>query len=145
MRNLSPVGKVYQAGTLSGNPVAVTAGLETIKILKSMDYKRLQKKTINLCNGIKQNAMEFSINVVINQIGSMFTVFFTDKREVYDYNTAWTSNTKYYAKFFHEMLKQGIYFPPSQFESCFVSFAHTEEDIKKTINASYIAFQKIKG
>jgi glutamate-1-semialdehyde 2,1-aminomutase len=145
MENLSPSGQVYQAGTLSGNPVSVTAGLGTLSLLRSLSpYKLLKERTAHLCAGIKQNAEKTAVDIVINQIGSMFTLFFTQEKEVYDYATASRSHTRLYARFFHQMLKQGIYLPPSQFEACFISLAHREEDIKKTIEASLVAFRKLK-
>lgn len=145
MKFLAPSGPVYQAGTLSGNPVSVSAGLETLNILrrnKNM-YNSLEENTGLLCEGIKDNIKRLKVDALINQIGSMFTVFFTD-RGVSDYLTALYSNRKRYAGFFHGMLKKGVYFPPSQFESCFVSSAHTVGDIKKTIEATYEAFRGIK-
>ena len=126
MSCLTPIGNVYQAGTLSGNPVSVTAGLVTLKILSNKKiYDLLEKKTKLLCDGIKENLKKSKIDVIINQVGSMFTVFF--------------SNDKQYAKIFHKILKRGIYFPPSQYEACFVSLAHTDEDIEKTIDAFYFS------
>jgi len=126
MNCLAPLGPVYQAGTLSGNPVGVTAGLRTLKILSKKDiYSTLEKKTEVLCEGIKENIKKSGIRATISQIGSMFTVFFPDPG--------------HYARFFHRLLKQGIYFPPSQYEACFVSVVHTQEDIERTINAfSYV-------
>ncbi|MFH1958003.1 MAG: glutamate-1-semialdehyde 2,1-aminomutase [bacterium] len=145
MDNLSPGGDVYQAGTLSGNPVGVTAGLTTLKILSTRKvYGLLEKKAGLLCKGIEENINKTGVKAVINRAGSMFTIFFTNEKEVCYYKTAARSNTGHYAQFFHEMLKQGIYLPPSQFESCFVSIAHTEADIKKTIKASLMAFEKYK-
>ena len=128
MNCLAPLGHVYQAGTLSGNPVGVTAGLKTLKILSNSKrdiYSTLEKKTEILCEGIRENIKKTGMKVTISQIGSMFTVFFP--------------NPGHYARFFHRLLKQGIYFPPSQYEACFVSVVHTQEDIEKTINAfSYV-------
>ena len=132
MEHLAPVGSVYQAGTLSGNPPAVTAGITTLKILKNKQiYKSLEQKTKFLYETIKQNIKKFKHQVVINYIGSMFTIFFTEK-EVYDYETVLSADTKLYAKFFHKLLENGIYFPPSQFEACFLSFAHADKDIEYT-------------
>ena len=128
MNCLAPLGPVYQAGTLSGNPVGVTAGLKTLKILSNSKrdiYSTLEKKTEILCEGIRENIKKTGMKVTISQIGSMFTVFFP--------------NPGHYARFFHRLLKQGIYFPPSQYEACFVSVVHTQEDIERTINAfSYV-------
>ncbi len=132
MEHLAPVGSVYQAGTLSGNPPAVTAGITTLKILKNKQiYKSLEQNTKFLYETIKQNIKKFKHQVVLNYIGSMFTIFFTEK-EVYDYETVLSADTKLYAKFFHKLLENGIYFPPSQFEACFLSFAHADKDIEYT-------------
>ncbi|MCM8784936.1 MAG: glutamate-1-semialdehyde 2,1-aminomutase [Candidatus Omnitrophica bacterium] len=144
MEFLSPVGSVYQAGTLSGNPVSITAGISTLKILKNKNiYKLLEEKTDILCSGIKEIAMKKDIHIVINKIGSMFTIFFTDEKDVYDYQKVLKSNTEQYRKFFHKMLKEGIYLPPSQFEANFVSLSHTEKDIEKTLKAIYDVFKNI--
>lgn len=145
MENLSPQGGVYQAGTLAGNPVSVTCGLETLKILsRKGTYDLLEKKSKFLVQGMEEKIKKWGIKAVINRVGSMFTLFFTLEKEVYDYETASRSNTKYYACFFHEMLKQGIYFPPSQFEASFISLAHRTEDMEKTIEASSVAFKKLR-
>ncbi len=130
MEVVSPVGSVYQAGTLSGNPIATTAGIETLTILKESPeiYEDIKIKTELLANTVKA-AMGDS--VCINQIGSLMSVFFT-KEKVLDYDSALTSNTKKYADYFNYMLKQGIYLAPSQFEAMFISYAHSVEDIKKT-------------
>lgn len=122
MEYLSPIGKVYQAGTLSGNPVAVTAGLTTLRILKRNKekiYKSLESKTKFLCESISEIFKKSKLEVKISQIASMFTIFF--------------ETPKHYAKIFHELLKQGVYFPPSQYEACFLSLSHSEEDIAKTV------------
>lgn len=143
MKYISPLGKVYQAGTLSGNLVAVTAGLATLKILsQNKVYKLLEERTKLLCQGLKKNAEKLGVKIRINRIGSIFTVFFA-KEEVTDYNTAGKANTEKYAQFFRKMLKEGIYFPPSQFESCFISLSHTKEDIDKTIHAANFALREI--
>ncbi len=144
MELLSPLGNVYQAGTLSGNPVCAIAGIATLEILQLMNYDSLGRKTKILCEEIKKNAKKLGINIVINQIGSMFTVFFTNEKEVFNYNTSINSNTKRYAKFFHKMLELGVYLPPSQFESCFLSFSHSDRDIEKTIESSIVALKFIK-
>lgn len=146
MEVLTPVGSVYQAGTLSGNPVCVTAGLATLDILCNKKiYNLLEEKTKMFCDGIKENIRNLKVKATMNQIGSMFTIFFNSKNNrVIDYSTALCSNRKLYARFFHEMLMKGIYFPPSQFEACFLSLAHTRKDIEKTVDASYKAFKKLK-
>ena len=135
MDNLAPQGQVYQAGTLSGNPVCVAAGIATLKLLKSRNpYRSLAVATKRLCDGIHQALEEHNIEHTINRIGSMFTVFFSCG-PVTDYASAIRSDTAIYAKFFTAMLKAGIYLPPSQFETCFVSTEHSEKDFEKTIAA----------
>ncbi len=135
MNNLSPQGSVYQAGTLSGNPVCVTAGIATLKALKSQKpYAALERKTKKFCKQISEVLDEKGVSHTINQVGSMFTVFFTDS-DVTDFDSAFTSNTKMYAKYFKQMLAAGIYLPPSQFEANFLSTKHTDAHLKKTIDA----------
>jgi glutamate-1-semialdehyde 2,1-aminomutase len=136
MDQLAPTGKIYQAGTLSGNPVCVAAGIETLRLLKSKHiYSALERSTEKLCKGFQQVLSERGIRHSINRIGSMFTVFF-NQGQVTDYASAVRSDTKMYAKFHHAMLEQGIYLPPSQFEACFVSTEHTPQDIDRTIRAA---------
>ena len=131
MQTVSPVGKVYQAGTLSGNPIAVTAGIETLKIL--MDdpeiYKRIDKKASEI-----EKAFLSTGKVKVNRVGSLMSAFFT-KEPVTDYKSAMSSDTKEYAKYFSHMLEKGVYVAPSQFEAMFVSDAHSDEDIQKTVNS----------
>lgn len=132
---LSPVGRVYQAGTLSGNPVCVAAGIATLKVLKSTKpYAKLNRTTEKLCNGISEILTEKSVNHTINQIGSMFTLFFTDGA-VKDFESAARSDTKRYGSYFRQMLEAGIYVPPSQFEANFISTTHTQKDFDKTLKA----------
>ncbi|NOZ64068.1 MAG: glutamate-1-semialdehyde 2,1-aminomutase [Caldiserica bacterium] len=146
MENLAPLGAVYQAGTLSGNPVSVTAGLATLQILsRKKVYALLKNRAERLVQGLRGHIEKLKIDALVNQVGSMFTVFFTREKEVYDYETALRANTKYYARFFHEMLAEGVYFPPSQFEASFVSLAHEEEDIEKTIGVSLVALKRLKN
>ncbi|OLR60415.1 glutamate-1-semialdehyde-2,1-aminomutase [Anaerostipes sp. 494a] len=130
MRMVSPDGPVYQAGTLSGNPVATAAGIETLKILKEDPaiYQRLEIKTKKLAQAVKEAAGD---KVYVNQIGSLMSVFFTS-REVKNYEDAVSSDTEKYARYFQDMLERGIYLAPAQFEAMFVSDAHTEDDIEKT-------------
>lgn len=141
MELVAPSGPVYQAGTLSGNPIAMTAGYTTLKILyenRKTFYKRLESKARTLAESFKEIADKNGVKVQINQIGSMLTVFFNDG-EVYDYDSALRSDTRKFARFFNLMLENGIYLPPSQFEAMFLSSAHTDEDIEKTIDA----FEKV--
>ena len=133
MHLLAPEGPVYQAGTLSGNPLAVSAGIATLSWLKENNpYKELARKTKLLCNGIYGIAQKQGIPVQINFKSSMLTVFFTEE-PVVDYTTALRSDRKQYAEFFHHLLAEGIYIPPSPFESWFISTAHRTEDIEKTL------------
>jgi glutamate-1-semialdehyde 2,1-aminomutase len=136
MEHLAPSGSVYQAGTLSGNPVAMSAGLATLKILhrNKDEYACLAQKTASLCDNLKKCFDLKDIPVVINRIGSMFTVFFTTG-DVYDYGSAARCDTKRFARYFRGMLARGINLAPSQFEAAFLSFAHSDEDLGKTIDA----------
>lgn len=131
MNHISPLGTVYQAGTLSGNPIAMTSGIATLELLKqSKDmYKSIVEKAITL-----ENAYKKLDGVWVNRVGSLMSVFFTNV-SVVDYKSALTSDTSRYSKYFNYMLEHGIYVAPSQFESMFISNAHTDEDIKKTIQA----------
>lgn len=133
MEMVSPIGPVYQAGTLSGNPIATTAGIETLTILKNHQeiYTELEKKAEQIAETMRKN---WEGKVWVNQVGSLMSVFFTEK-PVVDYETAVTSDTKRYAEYFQYMLDQGIYLAPSQFEAMFISWAHIKEDIEKTCEA----------
>lgn len=133
MQMVAPSGPMYQAGTLSGNPLAMAAGYEMLSIIsqdKSV-YKILEERSAQLENGMRNTLKKFNLNYKINRVGSMFTLFFTEN-EVFDSDTAKKSDTKKFALYFKEMLKRGIYLAPSQFEAAFISSAHTEEDIEKT-------------
>ncbi len=143
MKWIAPEGPVYQAGTLSGNPLAVAAGIATLKALKkASNYQKLERMTQNLVSGLEKAADQAGVPVKINTIGSMFTVFFNDS-PVTDYLSAKTSKTGLYGKFFHALLKEGIYFPPSQFETCFLSMAHTTKDIQTTLQVARTAFEAV--
>jgi glutamate-1-semialdehyde 2,1-aminomutase len=143
MQNLSPSGGVYQAGTLSGNPLAMTAGIETLKLLRREGfYKELEEKSAYLAKGIAQAARDAGYPIYSTRVGSMFCAFFT-KGEVRDWPTAAECDTKAFAKYFRSMLEQGIYLAPSQFETAFVSTSHSSEDMDKTINAAKKAFSSL--
>lgn len=133
MEKLSPLGPVYQAGTMSGNPIVMAAGLAALTKLNSNPhfYDKLEKLGAKLENGVKEIASEKGISVVINRCGAMMTMFFTNLKQVNNYEDAKSCDTKLYAEFFEHMLKNGINLAPSQFEALFLSVKHTEEDINK--------------
>lgn len=140
---LAPVGSVYQAGTLSGNPLAVTAGLTAIRILRDESiYKTLESQTAKLVAATNEAAKEAGVSVTINSIGSMFTCFFTDQK-VTDWDSAKTSDTTRFGKFFRALLSEGVYIAPSQFEVGFVSTTHTDELLERTAAAARKAFKAI--
>ena len=143
MEKMAPLGPVYQAGTLSGNPLAMTAGIETLKILsQSGVYEDLEMKGKTLSKGIEKAASNAGVPVFSAMVGSMFTLFFTNGT-VTDYTSAKICDTDIFRKYFSAMLNEGIYLPPSQFESWFVSLAHTEDDMEKTIEASRKSFSHL--
>ncbi|HVC33075.1 MAG TPA: glutamate-1-semialdehyde 2,1-aminomutase [Chloroflexota bacterium] len=140
MALLAPEGPVYQAGTLAGNPLAMTAGLETLRELAQPGvYATLEKQSAALAQGIAEAAGQADVPIFRTRVGSMFTTFFTDQ-PVVDYTSAKQANTKRYARFFGEMLRQGVYLAPSQFEAGFMSTAHSVEDVARTIEAAKAAF-----
>jgi glutamate-1-semialdehyde 2,1-aminomutase len=134
MEHLAPTGPVYQAGTLSGNPLAMAAGIATLDLLKDKSYADLEKMTEALCGGYGDLFARKGIPIRINRVGSMFTLFCTGE-EVTDFASASTSDTERFGRFFQGMLKEGIYLAPAQFEAGFVSFAHTDRDISRTLEA----------
>jgi glutamate-1-semialdehyde 2,1-aminomutase len=140
MRHIAPAGSIYQAGTLSGNPLAMTAGLLTLRRLTDHKvYEKLEEHSAKLCEGLALAAGEAGVKTVTNRVGSMWTTFFTDE-PVTNWTTANHSNRELYGKFFHAMLDEGVYLAPSQFEAGFVSTEHTEGIIDQTIEASRKAF-----
>ena len=145
MEQMAPIGPVYQAGTLSGNPMAMAAGIVTLRILANESgYRVLDELAGRLTGGLLALARQAEIDVQINRVGSMFTVAFTDQ-PVTDYASARRADTDRYARFFHAMLERGVYLPPSQFEACFLSFAHLEGDIEQTLLAAEEAFGELRG
>jgi len=146
MDHLAPVGPVYQAGTLSGNPLAMAAGLATLELLNSLraDYAALDKRTAGLCGAMESLFRTADIPLRINRAGSLFTLFFSD-HDIFNYETASSSDTERYACFFNGMLERGIYLAPSAFEAAFVSFAHSDEDLEKTLQACAETIATMKG
>ena len=144
MKQVAPSGPIYQAGTLSGNPLAMTAGYETLVQLTPESYKEFERKAEMLEKGLHEVAVKYNIPHCINRAGSMVGIFFTDEK-VINYETAKTSNLEYFAAYYREMVEQGIFLPPSQFEGLFLSTAHSDADIEATIAAAEIAMSKLKG
>ncbi|HEX5042285.1 MAG TPA: glutamate-1-semialdehyde 2,1-aminomutase [Candidatus Polarisedimenticolaceae bacterium] len=133
---IAPAGPIYQAGTLSGNPLAMRAGIATLEILDEPGaYDRLESTSAKLADGLKKAVKDAGIKATLNRVGSMMTTFFTEF-PVTDYATAATSDAKRYASFFHGMLERGVYLAPSQYEAGFVSLAHTEQDVEATVAAA---------
>jgi len=136
MNNIAPAGSIYQAGTLSGNPLSMTAGLVTLRRLREPSvYEQLEESTKKLCEGLAVAAGEAGVKTVTNRVGSMWTGFFTGE-PVVDWDTANKCDRQMYGKFFHSLLNEGVYLAPSQFEAAFVSLAHTDELIEQTIAAA---------
>jgi glutamate-1-semialdehyde 2,1-aminomutase len=135
MEMLAPSGSVYQAGTLSGNPVVMRAGIETLTILSQSEiYAHLETLSSRLATGIAESSKERRISLQVSRVGSILCTFFTAE-PIIDYETACRADTELYARFFHRMLSKGVYLPPSQFEACFVSAVHTLDDVEATIDA----------
>jgi glutamate-1-semialdehyde 2,1-aminomutase len=138
---VAPAGPVYQAGTLSGNPLAVTAGLKTLEILRRPGtYERLEVISNQLASGLAAAAAKGGVPLTVNRVGSMFTCFFTG-HPVTDYASAKRADTGKFARFFRALLERGVYFPPSQFEAAFLSTAHSEADVTLTLQAAAKAFE----
>jgi len=145
MDQVAPSGPVYQAGTLSGNPLAMAAGIATIDLLqRAGTYKRLDTLAARLHAGLLGAREEADVKVTINRVGSMITLFFTPG-PVVDYATAKKSDTALFARFFHGLLARGIYFPPAQFETAFLSLAHTEGDVDTTVRAANEIFRELRA
>ena len=143
MDHIAPLGSVYQAGTLSGNPLAMTAGIATLRLIsRNGFYEKLNQNAESLCSGLKSVAEEKGLPVFFTRVGSMFSVFFTDN-PVKNYQDAKKSDLSMFTRYFQNMLNNGIYLAPSQFEAGFLSSAHTKDDINKTIDAARISFQGI--
>jgi glutamate-1-semialdehyde 2,1-aminomutase len=147
MDHLAPNGPVYQAGTLAGNPLAMAAGYETLKIIDETPhfYEKLEEKAAKLEKGIRENLAKTGTKAVINRVGSLMTLFFTDLNEVKSFQDAMKSDTGKYAKYFKKCLESGIYLAPSQFECAFISTAHTGAEITKTIELNLKALEELKS
>ena len=141
---VAPDGPVYQAGTLSGNPLAMSAGLSVLEQLNDNLYRRLERISSKIENGINDNIKKLGFNANIARVGSMMTLFFTEKNYVRNFKDANQCDTNLYAKYFNHMLKMGIYLPPSQYECLFLSNKIGDTDIKKIIESNYKALKKIK-
>ena len=140
---LSPVGPVYQAGTLSGNPLAMAAGLATLRTLRNENpYAELERKSAFLEKCFADNIRSTGVKATQTRVGSMLCLFFTDE-EVTNYESAVTSDTNAFAKYFRAMLGRGVYLAPSQFEAMFVSTAHSDEDLERTVEANRKALASI--
>ncbi|NIQ02292.1 MAG: glutamate-1-semialdehyde 2,1-aminomutase [Nitrospinaceae bacterium] len=145
MDHMAPVGSVYQAGTLSGNPLAVTAGIEMLNLLSQPGvYEDLEEKSDRLCNGFKENVKQWGVKAAFTRVGSMFSMFFTD-REIVNFESVQSSDLDLFKRYFNAMLEEGIYIAPSQFEAGFMSAVHTDDDIQQTIEAQSRALQKALG
>lgn len=143
MSQVAPAGPVYQAGTLSGNPLAVTAGIATLQLLQRPGvYDELEQKSARLESGLRQAAEEAGLSLIFNRVGSMLCTFFTSE-PVTDFNSALKSDTEKFAKYFAGMLRRGVYLAPSQFEAAFMSLAHTNEQIDQTIEAARMVFKEL--
>ena len=143
MQQVSPAGPVYQAGTLSGNPLAMTAGIETLQILSQEGYAaQIERQTTKLLDGWKAQAEKAGIKIQAHQAGSMMGIFFSEQ-EVWNYEDAAAADQEAFKRWFLSMLEQGIYLAPSQFETIFLSGAHTDADIDRTIEAAGKAFRQV--
>ncbi len=145
MDHISPMGSVYQAGTLSGNPLAMAAGNEMLDLL-SQDgfYENLERKAEKLCQGLKQNVEALGIKAQFTRVGSMFSMFFTDQ-EIVDFETVKSCDTDFFKRYFNGLLEGGVYIAPSQFEAGFMSAVHTDEDISLTLETSRKALTAARG
>ena len=144
---VAPLGPMYQAGTLSGNPLAMAAGIAMLKQLserKEEIYPKIEKLSGALVDGVMAAAKDAGVTLCANRVGSMFTWFFQNG-PVTDWDSASRSDTEAFGKFFRAMLENGVYLPPSQYEAAFLGAAHTEEDVQRAIAAAKVAFVGMKG
>ena len=143
MSTVSPEGPMYQAGTLSGNPIAMAAGIANLKkIMKKGFYEKLERRTGRMVGEINGLIEKYGLDANVTSVGSMFTIFF-NKDKVTDYQSALKSDTEKFSRFFSILLANGVVFPPSQFESVFVSAAHSKSDIEKTLGAIEKGFKTL--
>ncbi|MEX0983285.1 MAG: glutamate-1-semialdehyde 2,1-aminomutase [Bacteroidales bacterium] len=145
MDMLAPKGPVYQAGTLSGNPLAMAAGITTLRVIDETEnfYENLERTSALLEEGLQNNLNELGIKGILNRVGSMFTIFFTEEESVKSFADVKNCDTSIFARYFRNSLENGIYLAPSQYEAGFVSAAHTEEDIRKTVEANYLGLKNL--
>ena len=145
MDNIAPTGSIYQAGTLSGNPLAMTAGIEMLKLLSRPSvYDELERKSEKLCAGYESNVEKLGITARFTRIGSMFSMFFTGE-DITDFESVKSSDTNFFQSYFTALLEEGVYIAPSQFEAGFMSAVHTDGEIEQTIEANYRALKKACG
>lgn len=140
MDRVAPEGPIYQAGTLSGNPMAMAAGYATLRLMTPAAYEKLERTSARLAEGLARAAAEAAVPVQVNRVGSMLTVFFSG-RPVFDAASARACDTRRFAAFHRALLEHGVYFPPSQFEAAFLSTAHTEDDVEATLRAARAGFE----
>ena len=146
MQQLAPLGPVYQAGTLSGNPVAMAAGLKTLELISAAGfYDSLQLKVKKLTDGLRQHAQQHGIPFTTNSVGGMFGLFFTESRQVSNFEQVMQCDAERFRKFFHGMLEQGVYLAPSAYEAGFVSAAHSEDDLRSTLDAAAAVMQRLSA
>jgi len=144
MQSLAPAGPVYQAGTLSGNPIAMSAGLASLELLSQPNYlEPLYRHCEKLVNGLQELADKYEIPFTTNHVGSMFGLFFTDQKNITGFSQVVNSNQQQFKKFFHNMLEEGVYLAPSAFETGFVCAAHNDETLAKTLQAADVAFASL--
>ncbi len=147
LEKISPNGPIYQAGTLSGNPLATAAGIAVLRTIESIEnfYEIMEEKSARLCDGINAASYESEVPLVVNRVGSMITPFFTDAQRIKDYGDVIACDKEKYAAFFHQLLQRGVYIAPSQFEASFVSYAHTDEQIHRSIDQFRSALKAVRG
>ncbi len=144
MEKIAPLGPVYQAGTLSGNPVAMAAGLKTLELIATPGFfEALTENTRRLVDGLRDKARTAGVPLTSNQAGAMFGIFFTDAAKVENFAQSTACNLAHFQAFFHAMLRRGVYLAPSAFEAGFVSSAHSDEDLEATLDAAAEAFAEI--